>query len=250
MGRRHGRARAGDRAAMRFAADCMLGTLAKWLRVLGHDVAYFRTIEDGDLADLAAREGRTILTADRRLARRRQARDHILIKGHDLRRQIEQVLRERRLTIASEPLLGRCLRCNAVTETVAPEAVRDQVPIYVYRTQERFTRCPGCARVYWRATHVTRMLTALGATGGESAKPPATPRRGTRRRARQAPGLEQALTRAQAALRTQSAPTVAAPAARPRPGARRPGVRGGKAASPDAGRHSGGRPGRRPGRRP
>ena len=44
MVRRDGRATAGDRPAMKFAVDCMLGTLAKWLRVLGHDVAYFRAI--------------------------------------------------------------------------------------------------------------------------------------------------------------------------------------------------------------
>ena len=171
---------------MRFAADCMLGTLAKWLRVLGHDVAYFRVIDDGDLAALAARERRTLLTADRRLVRRRQARDHILVRSRVLSEQIEQVLRERRLTTASEPLLGRCLRCNAATETVPPEAVRDRVPIYVYRTQERFTRCPGCSRVYWRATHVTRMLDRLGAAvpgpaPAEAARPaPRRPPRTTR----------------------------------------------------------------------
>lgn len=227
---------------MKFAVDCMLGTLAKWLRVLGHDVAYFRAIEDGDLADLAVREGRTILTADRRLVKRRQARDHILIKGHDLRRQLDQVLRERRLTIDSEPLLGRCLRCNTVTETVASEAVRDQVPIYVYRTQERFARCPGCARVYWRATHVTRMLAALGTADGGVRGPRAAAPRGTRARTGQAPGVEQALTRAQAALRTQTPPRAAAPPA----GRVRRGARVRPAALAGAGR----RPARRAGRRP
>jgi len=232
------RAGAGERPEMKFAVDCMLGTLAKWLRVLGHDVAYFRAIEDGDLAAMAAREGRTLLTADRRLVRRRQARDHVLVTSHDLRRQIEQVLRERRLTVASEPLLGRCLRCNTVTETVAPEAVRDHVPVYVYRTQERFTRCPGCARVYWRATHVTRMLATLGATGGGDPGPPAAAPRSARPRARHAPRVEQALSRAQTAAWAQSPPpTAAPPAARSRRGTRaRPGTQS--------------RPGRRPGRRP
>jgi len=227
---------------MKFAVDCMLGTLAKWLRVLGHDVVYFRAIEDGDLADLAAREGRTLLTADRRLVLRRRARNHVLVKGHDLRQQLEQVLRERRLTIASEPLLGRCLRCNAVTETVTPEAVRDQVPIYVHRTQERFTRCPGCARVYWRATHVTRMLAALGAAGGGGAKQAAAAPRSTRPKTRHAPRVEQALTRAQTASWMQSPPPAAAsPPARSRAGGR---------ARPGAQSRPGRRPAQRRGRRP
>jgi hypothetical protein len=189
---------------MKFAVDCMLGTLAKWLRVLGHDVAYFRAIEDGELAALAAREGRTILTADRRLVQRRKARDHVLVKGHDLRKQIEQVLRDRGLTIASEPLLGRCLRCNAVTETVEPEAVRGQVPIYVYRTQERFTRCAGCAQVYWRATHVTRMLAALGKAAGGAPEPQAAAPRSPRPRARHSPRVGHALSRARARPEAQS----------------------------------------------
>jgi uncharacterized protein len=186
---------------MRFAVDCMLGTLAKWLRILGHDVTYYRAIEDGELAGIAAREGRTLLTADRRLVKRRQARDHVLVTSHDLRRQIAQVLRERRLTIASETLLGRCLRCNTVTETLAPEMAREQVPVYVYRTQERFTRCPQCARVYWRATHVTRMLETLAAAAGSAAagwapavaaaRAASTPAPGSRRR-RPAPALPRA----------------------------------------------------------
>lgn len=149
---------------MRFAADCMLGTLAKWLLILGHDVAYFRRIEDDDLVALAVREKRTILTRDRRLVQRRAARNHVLIRSQDLAEQIAQVLRERRLGVESDRLLGRCLRCNTPNESVPRSAVRDRVPVYVYRTQSRFTRCARCDRVYWRATHVTRMLERLATT--------------------------------------------------------------------------------------
>jgi uncharacterized protein with PIN domain len=147
---------------MKFAADCMLGTLAKWLRILGHDVAYFRRIEDDDLVALAARERRTILTRDRRLTQRRAARDNVLlIRSQALEEQIAQVLRERHLQIESGRPLGRCLRCNTRNENVPRSAVRDRVPVYVYRTQTRFTRCARCDRIYWRATHVSRMLERL-----------------------------------------------------------------------------------------
>ena len=146
---------------MRFAADCMLGTLAKWLLILGHDVAYFRRIDDDDLVALAAREKRTILTRDRRLVQRRAARDHVLIRSQNLGEQIAQVLQERRLRVETERLLGRCLRCNTLNQSVTRESVRGQVPVYVYRTQSHFTRCARCGRIYWRATHVTRMLERL-----------------------------------------------------------------------------------------
>ena len=146
---------------MKFAADCMLGTLAKWLILLGHDVVYFTRIEDEDLVALAVREGRTILTRDRRLAQRRAARDHVLIRSQELEAQIRQVLEERRLRIRKSSLFRRCVRCNRRTRPVPPRAVRDQVPPYVFRTQKRFARCPACQRIYWKATHVSRMIETL-----------------------------------------------------------------------------------------
>lgn len=139
----------------------MLGTLAKWLMILGHDVSYFRDIDDGDLIKIAREEERTILTSDRKLVQRRAARDHILVTSDDLTEQIRQVLRERRLPVRRDRLFRRCLKCNQPTEVIPPSAVRDRVPVYVYRTQSHFTRCPHCDQIYWRATHVTRMLDTL-----------------------------------------------------------------------------------------
>jgi uncharacterized protein with PIN domain len=161
---------------MKFAADCMLGTLAKWLIILGHDVAYFRRIEDGELVAIARREGRTILTCDRKLVERRAARDHVLVASRDLREQIRQVITERRIPIRSDRLFRRCTRCNEPTSPVPRDSVRGQVPVYVYRTQSLFRKCPRCERLYWRATHVNRMLERLGAEG------PAPPVRGALRR--------------------------------------------------------------------
>ena len=97
---------------MKFAADCMLGTLAKWLILLGHDVAYFSRIEDGQLVRIARTEGRIILTSDRRLVQRRDARNHVLIASQDLTEQIRQVLRERGLRLRKDRLFRRCVKCN------------------------------------------------------------------------------------------------------------------------------------------
>lgn len=146
---------------MKFAADCMLGTLAKWLILLGHDVVYFPRIDDEELVALAVRQGRTILTRDRRLAQRRAARDHVLVRSQNLTEQIRQVLDERRLRVRRDSLFRRCVKCNRRTRRVPRRAVREAVPAYVFRTQERFTRCPDCGRIYWKATHVSRMIEAL-----------------------------------------------------------------------------------------
>ncbi len=146
---------------MKFAADCMLGSLAKWLLILGHDVSYDRAIDDGDLVSKARREGRTILTRDRRLLKRRGAGNHVLIASDDLKQQLRQVLTERQLTVRQDRLFQRCLKCNEPTRAATRDTVRGLVPIYVYRTQSRFRRCPKCEQIYWRATHVNRMLDTL-----------------------------------------------------------------------------------------
>ena len=49
---------------MRFVVDCMLGKLAKWLKILGFDALFFSKIEDEELLALARKEGRTLLTRD------------------------------------------------------------------------------------------------------------------------------------------------------------------------------------------
>src|SRR5689334_24447053 len=62
--------RNGDRVdGVRFAVDRMLGRLARWLRVLGHDVAYGSHLGGRTLLDCARREGRLLLTRDTRLVR-------------------------------------------------------------------------------------------------------------------------------------------------------------------------------------
>ena len=55
---------------MTFVADCMLGRLAKWLRILGFDVLYFSKAEDPALVEIARRDGRVLLTRDTGLIER------------------------------------------------------------------------------------------------------------------------------------------------------------------------------------
>ncbi len=143
----------------------MLGRLAKWLRVLDYDVAYERRITDDALIARAWREGRLLLTRDtalvgRRLLRRTGAR-FLLVESNDPDEQLEQVLRDLRLTAGRRRLLGRCLRCNERTLRVERRDVEALVPPYVLQTQRRFSRCPSCRRIYWRATHVDRIVARL-----------------------------------------------------------------------------------------
>lgn len=147
-----------------FVADVMLGRLARWLRILGLDVHYDSTLDDGALVDLAVAEGRTILTRDRRLVERRLARNHILVRSDRLDEQLLQMAREATLP-GDGAAFGRCIDCNSPFEPLAGEEARRRVPPYVARTQERFRYCSVCDRVFWSATHVREMEARLSRLG-------------------------------------------------------------------------------------
>jgi len=149
-------------AAVAFAVDKMLGRLARWLRILGHDVAYGPHLSGRALAACARRDGRLLLTRDTRLVRDPDVPPHVFVTSDHFREQLAQVAAAVSLGAA---FLGRCLDCNRPLERAAKAAVRDRVPPYVFATQEVFHRCPRCGRLYWAATHRTRMLAELDALG-------------------------------------------------------------------------------------
>jgi hypothetical protein len=140
---------------MKFLADNMLGRLAIWLRLLGYDTAYHHDATDAQLARIARAENRVLLTRDVELTRRRGVRA-VLIESEQIEEQLRQVFHA--LNLTAREAFSRCAECNSVLEEVSKESVRGQVPPYVFHTQERYRRCPRCARIYWRGTHWARMV--------------------------------------------------------------------------------------------
>ncbi len=145
---------------IKFAADRMLGRLVKWLRVFGCDVIYGRHLTGYGLIRAARAEGRLILTRDRRL-KQKQPPEFIFIESDHYRNQLQQVIRECALK-PGERLFSRCLECNVVLQTRDKETVEKLVPPYVYSSQDNFSWCPVCRRIYWPATHQRKMVEELG----------------------------------------------------------------------------------------
>ncbi len=143
-----------DSSSLKLLADCMLGRLAKWLRLLGYDTAYDNVASDPELARRARAEGCVLLTRDHDLAARRGLRT-LLIQSEVLEEQVREV--QDALGEPPRPALSRCSVCNVVLEAISPEKVADRVPSYVLRTQTKFRHCPGCGRVYWPGTHFQAM---------------------------------------------------------------------------------------------
>ncbi len=152
-----------------FAVDAMLGRLARWLRVLGHDAAYGPHLRRHALLECARREGRLLLTRDTRLVRERNLPPYLFVTSDHFREQLQQVAATVPLLRATP--LRRCLECNRPLEAIARERAEGRVPAYVWETQPAFLRCAGCNRLYWPATHGVHMrdeLAALGLAQGES----------------------------------------------------------------------------------
>jgi len=144
---------------MRLLADCMLGRLARWLRMLGYDTAYENEATDAEVARRARSEGRVVLTADRELSGRRGL-DAVLIRSQALGDQVLEV--QRALGPPPEPALSRCPVCNTVLEEISVDRAASRLPDHVVETREVFRECRGCGRIYWRGSHVESMGEVLG----------------------------------------------------------------------------------------
>jgi uncharacterized protein with PIN domain len=161
-----------------FIADAMLGRLAKSLRTLGYDTEYSPDITDADLKLAALRDGRVLLTRDLEIGETSLPVRVLLVESDRVEEQLVQVVDELGLE-AGPGLFTRCLICNVTVVDVERASVRDRVPPYVFRTQERFVRCPSCGRVYWPATHVERAREWLDRVLGTGRGPEADSGEGT-----------------------------------------------------------------------
>ena len=135
---------------MRFLADHMLGSLAKWLRFLGFDTAYPNVLPDKELMALAKKEKRIILTRDKDLAGNKGV-EALYIESTDLEEQLFQVFT--RYDLKVEGAFSRCSVCNSVLVEADKKSVEGKVPEKVYAWQDDFWECRKCRKYYWQGTH-------------------------------------------------------------------------------------------------
>jgi uncharacterized protein with PIN domain len=140
----------------KFAADCMLGKLSKWLRILGIDVLYMNRAEDRDLLLLARRERRTLLTKDHELFFSAGGLPRLFIQSEAWPEQLIQVLDAFQLRGKIRPH-SRCLRCNVELKKIPKRQARNLVTPFVFEKAPSFAVCPACGRLFWPGTHFRDM---------------------------------------------------------------------------------------------
>jgi hypothetical protein len=139
----------------RFAADAMLGGLARWLRALGYDTWWDPHVADAELVRRGLEERRVILTRDVPLAEEWRLDNLRFVRADAPLDQLREVAGAYPMDDAR--IFSLCTRCNHALEPVSVDEVRDRVPPAVSADRTEFQRCPSCGRVYWEGTHTARM---------------------------------------------------------------------------------------------
>jgi hypothetical protein len=150
-----------DLDELRFVLDGHLGRLTAYLRLAGLDCLCSTRWDDAELAAISNRERRVVLTRDTVLLKRTIVKYGCWVRATDPRRQLAEVFLRFDLGTRARPF-SRCLRCNALLETVAKAAIVDRLPPRTREHYEEFHRCPDCQRIYWAGSHVRAMRDLLG----------------------------------------------------------------------------------------
>lgn len=144
---------------MLWLCDEMLGRLARLLRAAGYDtlLAEGGTADERLLAQ-ARREGRTLLTRDRRLTEVAGA-DGFLVGGQSAVEQTQAPGTAFRI----DWLHARFTRCLVDNTVVRPASADEMValPPSVRGLPGPFNSCPCCGRLYWLGSHVRRLSMTL-----------------------------------------------------------------------------------------
>jgi hypothetical protein len=151
---------------MKFIADGMLGKLARWLRLAGHDVIYIGDLrvpakEQDDILLSHARKGkRVLLTCDiglHKRARRAGVRS-AFIQSNDVVEQLVEVSRRSGRKVRIQPEDSRCPMCNGLLEAASKLEVKGKIPKTVLAAQQEFWRCRNCGKIYWKGSHWRTIL--------------------------------------------------------------------------------------------
>jgi uncharacterized protein with PIN domain len=151
---------------VKFFCDEQLGKLSRWLRIIGQDSVWEREIGDDELLKRAREEGRIVLTRDTRLHLKAGDVEVVLLDANYPAHQLREVVERFRDGIEIR-VFSRCVACNSDIEDIDKSEVEGKVPPFVFKTQERFTRCRGCGKIYWQATHRERVEVQLRDILGE-----------------------------------------------------------------------------------
>jgi uncharacterized protein with PIN domain len=148
---------------LKFVTDGMLGKLTRWLRMLGHDVDYYRSLDDEKLIEISRSEMRILLTGDLNLYRQAitQGVEAFLVEAMDEAEKLAKLAKRFNFKLKIDLSVSRCPKCNATIRSISKETVVNQIPEATFTYYNDFWKCPGCGQVYWQGAHWKKIKKTL-----------------------------------------------------------------------------------------
>jgi uncharacterized protein with PIN domain len=148
---------------VKFIADGMLGKLARWLRMLGHDVKYSNEMDDAELVFIAKKESRILLTKDLELYQRATAKgiDAFYVEGRTEAERLAELAKRFNIPLTIDLKNSRCPRCNTKLRSTPKEKLADKVEKNTLTYYDDFWKCPKCGHIYWQGAHWGRIRATL-----------------------------------------------------------------------------------------
>jgi len=146
-----------------FLVDAMLGKLARWLRMLGHDVIYSAQLSDSGLLEQAKKENRVLLTKDLELYQRATAKDvdALYLEGKSEAERLAEVAKRYSLTLEIDMKKSHCPVCNTKLKITPKEQLSGEVEKNTFIYYDKFWKCPNCGQVYWQGAHWKQISNTL-----------------------------------------------------------------------------------------
>ena len=139
----------------KFVIDANLGTLARYLRLLGFDCLYRNDYDDQTVARISRDEHRIVLTRDRALLQQKIITHGYFVREIKPRLQVKSILNRFDLYGSVRPF-SRCTHCNGRLEDIDKQKIIDRLEPLTKKYYEEFLICTECQQLYWQGSHHQR----------------------------------------------------------------------------------------------
>lgn len=149
---------------IKFIADVNVIKLGRLLILLGFDVVFSSSWSDKNIADMADKTGRIVLTRDTGLLKRSKIVFARRIRADLPYDQLVETIRFFGLAPLIS-LFSRCTQCNRKLNPVPKKEVLHLLEPKTKLYFNSFFQCPECKKVFWRGSHYDHILNKMASLG-------------------------------------------------------------------------------------
>ena len=141
----------------KFVLDVHLGTLAKYLRLLGFDTLYRNNFKDEEIIGVSASEQRIILTRDLPILKNGKVTHGYFVRETNPKKQLLEIVRRFDLKDQFNPFT-LCLECNGGIVKIDKIKIEKKLKPNTRKSFQEFYQCQSCLKVYWKGSHYEKMM--------------------------------------------------------------------------------------------